>query len=71
MKSDGQRIRNRIGALEKRANFLAFRIAGTQQDLSYDKAELAALQWAIPLLRGMFSDVLARRETPFKLGARC
>lgn len=41
-----------IAILEKRGNHLEDRINNSPRDLSYDKAELAALDWAIDKLTG-------------------
>lgn len=49
-RSDGQIAADRIGRLQKRADHLARRIAESSRELSYDKAELSALLWAIPIL---------------------
>lgn len=47
-------IGKHIKQLERRADYLALRIAESRRsgrnELSYDIAELAALNWAIPLL---------------------
>lgn len=48
-----QQERRHLETLEKRAAHLAQRIAGSTKELSYDKAELAALSWAIALVKGM------------------
>jgi len=41
-----------IAALVRRADYLAGRISGSRTiDLSYDKAELAALRWAVDQLK--------------------
>lgn len=39
-----------LNTLEKRAQHLSKRIASSDKDLSYDKAELRALSWAIVIL---------------------
>ena len=44
------KIRTHLATLQKRADHLANRIANDQRDLAWDKAELAALRWAIPVL---------------------
>ena len=40
----------RIAVLEKRLKWLRNRIDNTEGDLTYDKAEASALEWAIPIL---------------------
>lgn len=47
MRSNVERHRERIKVLERRADHLAKRIAESPLDLTYDKAELSALRWAI------------------------
>ena len=42
----------KLGRLQRRADHLAKRIAASDKDLSYDKAELSALQWAITFITG-------------------
>lgn len=42
----------KLGRLQRRADHLARRIAASDKDLSYDKAELSALQWAITFITG-------------------
>jgi hypothetical protein len=42
-----------LDRLQRRADHLAFRIANSDKDLSFDKAELSAILWAIRELRGM------------------
>lgn len=62
MKAMGRMTRNeRIAVLERRAAHLAARIARDPRDLSYDKRELAALNWAVGALR--------RSETPATRGS--
>ena len=56
------KIRGRIGALQKRADHLASRIANDTRDLSWDKQELGALLWALDILRPMFVAELARDD---------
>lgn len=48
-----------VATLEKRAAFLERRIAKASVDLSYDKAEAAALRWAASWLRAAL-DVAPR-----------
>lgn len=38
---------NKLSRLLRRAEYLQQRIGSANQDLAYDKAELAALEWAI------------------------
>ncbi len=45
-----QQERRHVGCLERRAHHLALRIQVSPRELSYDKAELAALRWAIKTL---------------------
>ena len=52
MRSNDRRLRDRLKTLSRRADHLAKRIAESPLDLTYDKAELAALQWAIEQLEG-------------------
>lgn len=40
----------RISVLEKRISHLRKRIEGSNADLSFDKAELAALEWALKIV---------------------
>ena len=47
MRSNAERLRERLKTLTRRADHLAKRIAESPLDLTYDKAELAALRWAI------------------------
>jgi hypothetical protein len=42
--------RERIGRLQKRAQHLRERITDSPDDLSYDRAELSAVEWAIAKL---------------------
>lgn len=39
-----------LNALKRRADWLAFRVANSGKDLSYDRTELVALNWAIQVL---------------------
>ena len=48
-----QRERHYLETLEKRAAHLAQRIAGSTKELSFDKAELAAISWALETLKGV------------------
>lgn len=41
-----------LGRLQRRADHIKKRIAASDKDLSYDKAELSALQWAITFITG-------------------
>ena len=52
MRSNIGRLRDRLKVLERRADHLAKRIAESPLDLTYDKAELIALRWAIDELEG-------------------
>lgn len=52
----------RLAVLERRAAHLAARIANDLRDLSYDKRELAALNWAVRALR--------RSEAPLRCGVQ-
>ena len=57
MKSEREKVRRRILALERRADHLAKRIAAAiPKDLSYDKQELGALRWATSHLRELFGE---------------
>jgi len=50
---------DRLAVLTKRADFLSDRIAAATaigRDLSWDKAEVAALRWAIAKLTGSACD---------------
>jgi hypothetical protein len=50
--SEHEDARRRINRLERRAQHLRLRIArDPNSDLSYGKAELSALEWALPILR--------------------
>lgn len=48
-----QQERRYIETVEKRVAHLAQRIAGSTKELSYDKAELAALSWMLQLVKGV------------------
>ena len=57
MKSEREKVRRRVFALERRADHLAKRIAAAiPKDLSYDKQELGALRWAASHLRKLFGE---------------
>jgi hypothetical protein len=51
-----------IAILEKRADHLEKRINSSDRDLSYDKAELAALDWAVDFI----TDIIAPEVNPAK-----
>lgn len=42
--------RRKVFTLERRAEHLALRIANSKHDLNYDKAELAAIRWALDFI---------------------
>ena len=42
--------KERVAALRKRLEFLTARINSTDKDLSYDKQECDALEWALPII---------------------
>lgn len=51
-----QSPKKHIRCLERRLGHLETRVATSSKDLSYDKAEIAALKWAITLARQLFPD---------------
>lgn len=66
MRSERARIDNRLAALEKRAAWLKRRIESSEAKnglmLSFDRQELSALEWALPLLRGMIEGERAEKK---------
>lgn len=60
--SDGlsktRQVRHHLDCLNRRREFLEGRIdAKPEADLSYDRAELASLNWAIPILEVEWDNV--------------
>lgn len=45
-----------IKCLERRMDYLGKRVGGSGIDLSYDKAELNALKWAVDSLKEIFPN---------------
>ena len=63
--------RERIGTLLYRADFLQKRIdSAGNLDLSYDRAELAALRWALALIANRTPAERLEDEQPSGLSAR-
>jgi hypothetical protein len=56
MTSEVSKARERIKALDRRCDFLAIRVAGSDKDLSFDKQELSALRWAIRELTAIYGN---------------
>ena len=52
----------KIGVLRRRKTFLMHRISEADEDLSYDRQELSALEWAIFELEKIVQA--AKRDTP-------
>lgn len=54
-----------IRCLERRSQYLEKRIETSQSDLSYDKAEMNALKWAVDTLKQLFpnQDVTGSEES--------
>lgn len=48
--------RGYIDQLEKRKKWLERRVSESDKDLSYDRLELAALDWALPILQQVASE---------------
>lgn len=61
-----QSPKKHIRCLERRLGHLETRVATSSKDLSYDKAEIAALKWAIALARQMFPEPTEVQELEAK-----
>jgi hypothetical protein len=49
-------IRDMLGILRKRRDFLSSRIRASNKDLSYDKGEAGALSWALDELEKKYPE---------------